>query len=242
LIKQEVARKSNKILPSRRLFYSLTGMSTDGKPPGLPMLAVIVLLAWGYCGLEARPGPGVAEWMWGVVPVMLVVLGLIRQSGEQSEAASQPDSGISFNIYLPAGGAADSAPLSKNTREILPGNETILLVEDQDDVRTLARHLLEARGYKVLEAANGRAALDFLGDSHEPIHLLLSDVMMPGMGGRELAEKVVALRPEIKVLFVSGYTNDAVMRHGISASQTNFLQKPFSGEVLHLKVRKVLGG
>jgi two-component system cell cycle sensor histidine kinase/response regulator CckA len=173
---------------------------------------------------------------------LAMVFSFIRQSGGQIEVNSKPGSGTSFVIYLPiVGGAANSKkPVSKGP-EIPRGNETILLVEDQNDVRTLARHLLESRGYSVFEAANGIEALGVMNSHGERIDLLLSDVVMPGMGGRELAEKVVAAHPDMKVLFVSGYTDDAVMRQGISASQTNFLQKPFTGETLHLKVRTILG-
>jgi YesN/AraC family two-component response regulator len=100
--------------------------------------------------------------------------------------------------------------------------------------------MLQMRGYQVLEAPNGTDAIRLVENHQGPIDLMVSDVVMPGMGGRQLAEKIVALRPEIKVLFVSGYTDDAVMRHGIHSSETNFLQKPFTGESLAQKVRKVL--
>jgi PAS domain S-box-containing protein len=173
---------------------------------------------------------------------LAMVFGFVRQSGGQIEVSSKPGCGSSFGLYLPTVGMLENPAMTgENRREIPPGNETILLVEDQDDVRTLARHLLESRGYEVLEAANGREALGVAEKFTAPIHLLLSDVVMPGMGGRELADRIVVLRPGIKVLFVSGYTDDAVMRQGISAAQTNFLQKPFTGETLHLNVRKVLG-
>ena len=172
---------------------------------------------------------------------LAMVFGFIKQSGGHVAVASEPGRGSSFSIYLPqvteGGGAARTAGAS---REIPAGSETILLVEDQNELRTLARHMLEMRGYIVLEASHGADALRLVETHPGPIHLLVSDVVMPGMGGRQLAEKILALRPEIKVLFVSGYTDDAVMRHGIHSSETNFLQKPFTGEALSQKVRKVL--
>jgi PAS domain S-box-containing protein len=172
---------------------------------------------------------------------LAMVFGFIKQSGGHVTVSSELGRGSSFTIYLPEVRVSDPADKpSGASREVPPGSETILLVEDQADVRTLARHMLQMRGYQVLEAPNGTDAIRLVENHQGPIDLMVSDVVMPGMGGRQLAEKIVALRPEIKVLFVSGYTDDAVMRHGIHSSETNFLQKPFTGESLAQKVRKVL--
>jgi DNA-binding NtrC family response regulator len=120
------------------------------------------------------------------------------------------------------------------------GPETILLVEDETGVRTLAQLILKNCGYTVLAAARGDEALALAQAHPGPIHLLISDVVMPGMGGRELADKMAAVRPGLKTLFMSGYTDDTIVRHGIQASETAFLHKPFTVDGLPLKVRKVL--
>jgi len=172
---------------------------------------------------------------------LAMVFGFIKQSGGHVTVSSELGRGSTFSIYLPEIRVSEIGEKAGGTdRELPPGSETILLVEDQHDVRTLARHMLQMHGYLVLEANQGNEAIRIAETYAGDIHLLISDVVMPGMGGRQLAEKIVTLRPDIKVLFVSGYTDDAVMRHGIHSAATNFLQKPFTSDTLNLKVRKVL--
>jgi len=120
------------------------------------------------------------------------------------------------------------------------GSETVLLVEDEIAVRELFRKGLERRGYKVLAAVTPDEALEASRGYACPIHLLLTDVVMPGMGGLELASRVVALRPKIRVLYMSGYTDEAVVRDGLVADDVDFLQKPFTLEELASKIRSVL--
>ena len=120
------------------------------------------------------------------------------------------------------------------------GTETILLVEDAEPLRALAREFLQHAGYKVLEAAKGSDALQIARDFGGPIHLLLTDVVMPGIGGKDLADKLATLRPTMKVLFMSGYPNDAIMQSGALVGGATLLEKPFSRELLWLKVRHVL--
>jgi CheY-like chemotaxis protein len=122
------------------------------------------------------------------------------------------------------------------------GGETVLLVEDEPGVRAIGKDLLEFHGYKVLEAENGVRALEVEARHKGPIHLLLTDVVMPLMGGRELAERMSGRRPETRILFVSGFTDDTVVRHGVLDEGVAFLQKPFTLESLSRTVRQVLDG
>ncbi len=122
------------------------------------------------------------------------------------------------------------------------GNETVLLVEDEEGVRSLSRQILRGCGYTVLEAADGDEALAVAGRHAGRIDLIVTDVVMPGLGGRELVERLKAFCPTARVLYVSGYTDDAVMRHGIREVEVQFLEKPFSPLRLACKVREVLGG
>ena len=118
--------------------------------------------------------------------------------------------------------------------------ETILLVEDEEAVRDLARDILVARGYTVLEARHGDEALRVCEQHRGPIHLVLTDVVMPEMSGRQLADRLTVLHPDLKVLYMSGYTDNAVVHHGVLDPGTAFLQKPFMPNILSLKVREVL--
>jgi two-component system, cell cycle sensor histidine kinase and response regulator CckA len=123
---------------------------------------------------------------------------------------------------------------------ISEGTETILLVEDDEMVRKLVNEVLDNEGYRLLEAANGVAALSICAQYEEPIHLLLTDVIMPEMSGRDLADRLAAVRPELKVLYMSGYTDDVIVHHGVLDEGTEFIQKPFTPDVLARKIREVL--
>jgi DNA-binding response OmpR family regulator len=120
------------------------------------------------------------------------------------------------------------------------GSETILLVEDDEMIRNLVQKVLKANGYRVLVAANGRDAERVAGQHEGPIHLLMTDVVMPGMNGREVAERLAAARAGLRVLYLSGYTDDAIVHHGVLEPGVAFLQKPFTPAVLGRKVREVL--
>lgn len=172
---------------------------------------------------------------------LAVVHGVVKQSDGHIEVYSEPGIGTCFKIYLPRVHAVAKPGSSVQGLASIPrGTETILLVEDEGIVRGLARHVLEGFGYTVLAAGNSDEALSLCAKYQGPIHLLLTDVVMPGLGGRQLAEQVIALYPQIKVLYMSGYTDDTVVRHGILHKQVNFLQKPFSPASLAQKVRQVL--
>ena len=171
------------------------------------------------------------------------VYGIVKQSGGHIEVHSDPGHGTTFKIYLP--GVAHAEPAA--VVEILPqaavesnGTETILLVEDDDVVRELAGEILGHRGYHVVAASNGVEALSVLAELDRKIDLIVTDVVMPQMGGPDLANEVTKLRPELKVLFLSGYTDAAVQYRSLVASDINFLQKPFTPDGLTQMVRRLL--
>ena len=173
---------------------------------------------------------------------LATVYGIIRQSNGQLEVVSSPGAGTRFRIYLPrVEGSAAEKPVKSGIRPPPRGTETILLVEDEDGVRALTRHVLDSCGYTVLDVVDGQEALLLMADGHAgTIDLLITDVVMPGLGGPAVAALVAERFPDIKILFVSGYTDDAVFRHGMSEEGVNFLQKPFSPPELAAKVRAVL--
>ena len=169
------------------------------------------------------------------------VYGIVKQSNGYVFAESQLGVGTTFHVYLPR--------VEDTMEELIPalkqeaennGTETVLLVEDEESVRELVQVTLSARGYKVLEAANGEAGLRIAAGVEGPIDILVTDVMMPGMGGRELAKRLCIMRPEMCVLYLSGYAEDAVASPGGLGPGTAFLQKPFTLQSLAKKVREVL--
>ena len=172
---------------------------------------------------------------------LATVYGIVRQSGGDIQVASQAGQGTTLKIYLPRAAEAASALPSRDGAGSLPGGtETVLLVEDDPGVRALAGRVLCRQGYHVWEAADGPQALRLVAEQGDPMHLLLSDVIMPGMSGPVLADQLRAERPQLKVLFISGYADEALGRHGVLESGIPFLQKPFSPESLARKVREVL--
>src|SRR5438046_1497274 len=172
---------------------------------------------------------------------LATVYGIVRQSGGHIAVDSAPGRGATFRISLPRADAPLD-PTDRPTPVTAPaaGSETILLVEDEHLVRLLARKVLERAGYRVLVAAGGAEALDLAERYAGPIHLLLTDVVMPGMNGRELIRRLAPLRPDLRVLYMSGYADEAVAQHGVLDPGTAFLQKPFTPGGLADKVRGVL--
>jgi two-component system cell cycle sensor histidine kinase/response regulator CckA len=171
---------------------------------------------------------------------LATVYGIVKQSGGFIWAYSEAGHGTTFKIYFPRVDEAAAVVTAPTPPEILRGTETVLVAEDAAAVRAVVKGVLAHYGYTVLEAADGRSALE-LGTRHGgPVHLLVSDVIMPEMSGRQLAERLKERRPELKVLFVSGYTDDAITRHGILEPGIAFLQKPFTPDALASKVRMVL--
>ena len=174
---------------------------------------------------------------------LATVYGIVQQSGGHIRVNSAADSGSTFLIYLPRVEAPEDGDQGA-VRPLLPfpspGTETVLLAEDEEVVRRFAREILSENGYKVLDAGSGREAL-LLSEAHRgEIHLLLTDVVMPKMSGRELTERIRPLRPNLRILYMSGYTDDATLRDGVLADGISFLQKPFTPEGLARKVREVL--
>ena len=169
-----------------------------------------------------------------------MVQGIVEQSGGHIEVYSEPGQGTSFKIYLPKVEDTGVDARQPGAARLLPGHETVLVVEDQADVRTYAAAALAAHGYRVIQAGSGAEAVLFCARGEERIDLVLTDVVMPNMSGRELADRLEECRPGIKVLFMSGYTDDAIMHHRVLDKGTEFIQKPFSPDQLAAKVRDVL--
>ena len=173
--------------------------------------------------------------------VLSTVYGIVKQSGGYVFVQSEVGRGTTFRIYLPR--VEDAAePLShvRAAQAASGGSETVLLVEDEESVRQLVRETLEAKGYKVLEADHGAAALQIAAAHQGTIDMLITDVVMPGMSGRELAKQLSTSHPQTKVLYLSGYTEDAIVHQGVLDPGTAFLQKPFTLQMLSRKVREVL--
>jgi two-component system cell cycle sensor histidine kinase/response regulator CckA len=172
---------------------------------------------------------------------LAVVHGAVRQCGGRVDVYSELGIGTTFRILFPAAGKKKEGSKSGEIKPAPRGTETILLAEDDEAVRRLGRLGLEAQGYTVLEAQDGAEAVR-LAELHPSIHLLVTDLVMPGMSGKELAVAVRTRHPNVKVLYASGYTDEAVVRHGIVAANDAFLQKPFSPLALARKVRAVIDG
>jgi PAS domain S-box-containing protein len=175
---------------------------------------------------------------------LATVYGIVKQSGGDIRLYSEVGAGTTFKIYLPRV-AEPVAPADPAASAVIPvprGDETVLLVEDEPEVRDLAREILEGGGYTVLQACDAQEAV-FVAERHSgPIHLLLTDVIMPRQSGRALVERLRPLRPEMQVLYMSGYTNEAIVRHGVLDPDTLFIQKPFSPAGLGHKVRAAIDG
>jgi len=167
-------------------------------------------------------------------------LGIVRQSGGAIELETQVGRGSTFRVYLPRTERPVQTNSSPPVRSGSGGWETVLVVEDEEQVRTLARTALRRDGYQVIEAEDGAQALGILQRHPGVIHLLLTDVVMPRMGGRELAERGMALRTELKVLYMSGYGDDEILSHGESEAEVPLLAKPITPASLNRKVREVL--
>jgi two-component system, cell cycle sensor histidine kinase and response regulator CckA len=169
------------------------------------------------------------------------VYGIVKQSGGNIWVYSEPNRGTTVKVYLPQFDCDKEQAERPGVEKAAPrGSETILLVEDEDVVRGLARQILQQAGYNVLDAGSGDEALRMCREHSDPIHLLLTDVVMPETSGKEIAQSLTSLRPGTCVLFMSGYTDDAIVHHGVLDSNVEFIQKPFTPVALARKVREVL--
>lgn len=200
------------------------------------------------CGMDAETQERIFEPFFTTKGVgkgtglgLSTVYGIVKQSGGNIWVYSEQGRGTTFKVYFPAI-EVDPAETIEEVRqtETPPGNETVLLVEDEEMVRSMTREILEERGYVVLEAKHGKDALRVSEQYVGPIHLMLSDVVMPQMSGRELAEQLSPIRSEMKVLYMSGYTDDAIIHHGVLDHGVEFIEKPFSADALARKVHDVL--
>jgi CheY-like chemotaxis protein len=170
------------------------------------------------------------------------VYGIVEQSGGLILVYSEVGHGTTFKVYLPAVNAAPTVEEEAPTAVRPACAETVLLVEDEDGVRTLVSRILKKQGYGVLSASNGSEAIQVSQQHAGRIDLLITDIVMPAMGGAELAQRITTYRPEVKVLFTSGYTDQAIVHHGVLTDETPFLAKPFAPRTLARKVREVLDG
>jgi two-component system cell cycle sensor histidine kinase/response regulator CckA len=171
---------------------------------------------------------------------LATVYGIVKQHGGDIACASEPGRGTTFVVHLPR---ADRSAEEVGAPELdagARGTETIVVVDDDDGLRRVARQTLQRRGYTVILASGGEEALEVMARHEGPIHLLITDVVMPGMSGRELAERVLTRHPGTRVLYASGYTEDSIVRHGVLSEEAQILTKPYSVEVLSRRVRQVL--
>ena len=171
---------------------------------------------------------------------LAMVYGIVQQSGGRIEVDSELGRGSTFRVYLPLTDEVPDAPAAAEAAASVRGKETILLVEDEEAVRRLASRTLQAQGYNVLEACDGVAALTLCQRHLPAIDIIVTDVVMPQLSGVDLVHRIRGVRPQLKVLYMSGYTDSTLMRHGIEESEANYLQKPFTPDLLTRKVRDLL--
>jgi two-component system cell cycle sensor histidine kinase/response regulator CckA len=209
---------------------------------------VLLTVTDNGCGMDAQTRARVFEPFFttkekgkGTGLGLSTVYGVVKQSGGYIDVLSEPGAGTAFNIYLPeVESQSGSHALVRNLPAALHGRETVLLVEDEASLRRLSRYLLELCGYEVLEADSGDDAIRKSREHAAPIHLLLTDVVMPGISGRVLADQLSRDRSELQVVYMSGYTGQTVGEHGVLAEGSYFLPKPFTREALARKVREAL--
>jgi signal transduction histidine kinase/CheY-like chemotaxis protein len=216
-----------------------------------PGAYVLLAVSDTGCGMDAETVSHIFEPFFttkekgrGTGLGLATVYGIIKQSGGHIWVYSEPGKGSTFKIYLRRldKSAASEAGPSCAWEGALPGTETVLLVEDDEQVRNMAKKGLSLHGYDVIAAGNGEEALKVLEAHEGPVRILVTDVVMPGLSGGELALRIASTHPEMKILYVSGYTDSAIVHHGVLEAGVSFLQKPFTPGALARKVREVLDG
>jgi len=171
---------------------------------------------------------------------LATVFGIVKQNQGLINVYTEPGQGTTFKIYLPRAEGDTTVTEQKTVPRSLRGDETVLLVEDEEQILNLGRRILTQQGYTVLVASRPEAALAEAARHPGTIHLLITDVVMPGMNGRELLQRLRARNPELKCLFVSGYTANVIAHHGVLDDDVQFLQKPFTIHSLAARVREIL--
>lgn len=227
----------------------LDDASAHGHLPALPGNYVMIAVSDTGTGMDRETQKHIFEPFFttketgkGTGLGLSTVYGIVKQSGGFIWVYSEVGVGTTFKIYFPRVQEERESPVaSKSGSRPLEGSETVLVAEDEDALRQLIRETLEGHGYSVLEAGNGKDALNISENFSKGIHLLVADVVMPQMSGRELVRRITAHRQELKVLYISGYTQDTIVHHGVLDPDIAFLQKPFSPDGLAKKVRQVLG-
>jgi len=226
---------------------TLDGEYTELHPEARPGPHVQIVVSDTGCGMEAHTLEHIFEPFFTTKPAgtgtglgLATVHGIIKQLGGHIMVYSEVGHGSTFRIYLPAVAEPPTRPHTVPVAQIRGGSETILVCEDDDIVRELARHTLESQGYKVLAAECPERALDLNQACTDAIDLLVTDVVMPGMDGRQLAETLAVLRDGLRVLYISGYTSTVIADHGLVPSGIEFLEKPFTSSALLRRVREVL--
>ena len=226
---------------------NFTAVPGDNAPSG-PGRYVVLSLSDTGCGMSAEVKAHIFEPFFTTKEVgkgtglgLAMVYGIVQQSGGNIEVESEAGKGTTIRIMLPAAPEAKSERNETLNKQAAGGGETVLLVEDEDAVLALAQYALSSNGYRVLSASNAAQALTIAAENRD-IDLLVSDVVMPGQDGRELAEILTKTHPKMKVMFVSGYMDDAILRHGIQQAEVAFLQKPYTPQTLAAKIRQLLDG
>ena len=231
-------------IETSNVFHSPEYAERQGTQPGA---YVMLAVTDSGCGMTTETQARIFEPFFttkgtgkGTGLGLATVYGIIKQSDGNIWVYSEPDRGTTFKIFLPRVDEVTTHEDSGPLKPIPHGHETVLVVEDEDQVRTILTQILEGQGYQVVSASNGEQALSISQDLEVDISLMITDVVMPQMSGRELAEHVSRVRPDLPVLFMSGYTDDAIVRHGLLDEKLNFIQKPFDSASMARKVREVL--